>query len=253
MPAAISSSTVAVVVGGGVEVRRRADAGPAFQLHRPPTGVPGVVPVVQRRVGGDRLHHRQPHPQVVADLHGQFPVGQPDVHVAAAHRRVVRHRPVPAGHRVVARLVGDRPVRLGHRGGADRHQPGPGRRGGLGGGAAQRHQVRAQLAEVGADRGDHLHHAVPELLAALVPGGAAQRGEHLVGHRQVPPAVRVEQQELLLDAEREGGQVGHGVGGRRTVRHGPSPSTAAAGASVSRPGPAANARSGASPGPPRGR
>ena len=86
-----------VVLVDGVEVRRRARAGPARPQHASPAGVAGVGVAVDRRVGGQRQQQRQPRPQPVAHPDRRLAVGHRDVHVTAADALLVGDHAEPVG------------------------------------------------------------------------------------------------------------------------------------------------------------
>ena len=231
-----------VVLGGVGEHLVRAGGGPAVPGLGPEAGVAAVGALPERRVGGERGEHRQPDPDPVEDGDALLVAVDGDVHVAAAGQHLAGGEPELRQHAGVAlalgrdRLDGDRCGRQRGDVCAD------GGRGGLGA-AAPEAQFRLDLRERVADAGAELDLLGLEFghqvgggrrvgllagpLGAVVLGGVlplAPAGGDRQGFRpeRDGPAVRVDDQEFLFDADGpHGSMIASDVPVRRLDRQSP--------------------------------
>ena len=207
-----------VVLVGGFEVRRRPCARPSLPENAAPAGVSRVGVAIHRRVGGERQQQRQPRPQPVAHLDGGVPVGDGDVHMTSADALLVGDHAEPLRESAVARIVGDREL-VRHR----RRQPDGEQSRSVGlrrlrRDAPQPGQLGPQfLAGVG-DVGRRLDLAAGQLELQLDSARGGVAGDRLIAGDRFA-GVRVDEQELLLDADC--GMAGHG-----SSKYGSGPSEA---------------------------
>ena len=178
---------------------RHARARPRAQRQRPRGRQAGVAAVAVGRVGAQRLEQRQVAAQAVEDADRGVGVGHADVDVQRADRRRagVAEQLVDA---LVAALLGELRVALdGGRVRAAGDDPG----------AGGEHRT-AQLAELldglrdgRADAGDELDLAAVQLVLDVAAGQLAELLDHLGAGVDEVPVGGVDEEELLLQADRE--------------------------------------------------
>lgn len=173
-----------------------------------PAGVAGVGTAPQRRVGAHGQQQGQPGPHPVDDRDRL--VGTVDVHVDvhATHQRLSGHGPKVAEDPLVPLVACRLRGLLTQRGSRHRHRPRPGGRGRLRHEAPRLPQRDVNLVQVAARwcRGlDLLGEQLllePELGVRAAAGAAALVcSQGTGGHRDQPPGVRVDQQQLFLDPD----------------------------------------------------
>ncbi len=189
-----------VLVGG--EAARRARAREGLEDRGPRGGEPAVAALPERRVGRQRQQQRQLLAQPVERPHGGVLVGHRDMHVQRERRLAARELAHRRVEELVARAGGDlgvlparERVGAGHRGGHP-HRVEPPREP-----AAQRGQLDDRVGDGRVRRGRQLDGGAMRLRRGVLGDLAVERLEHLLGARGGHPAVRVEEHDLLLDAD----------------------------------------------------
>ena len=108
MPLAIRSVDQALVVGVRLQPGCRATEGQRSHTTERQLAYPVSSLPENGRVGGHRVQHRQPGPEVVEDLHAGLRVGDADVHVHAVVAGAGDEQPKRSMHPVEAGLVDHR-------------------------------------------------------------------------------------------------------------------------------------------------
>ncbi len=197
------------VVGERRERSRDVRPGKAAEELGARAGEPGVAPVPERRVGGQRLQQRQVLPQAVAHADRRLLVGHRDVDVQRRGRRAAHQSADLLGeHRVaLARRMDD--VAEGAVGVEPRPERGPAR-------GAHPPAQRVEGRGPGPGIGDHGRRQLDHRRVG-VGMGTALLGSHLEAVEEIDARVdermraRVHHDELLLDPQREllGGAEAH--------------------------------------------
>ena len=228
-----------LTVGGDVAERLAGTGrGPATPHLAAPARVTGVPALPVRRVRTDRRQQRQPWPDAVDHADALVLVLDPHVHVHPAHVGVSRDLTELVLEAQVARLPRELLLLRRERRRCHRDGPRPRRGGRLPHRPTAATQGLPELAGVTQRVGGGLHlvpeQLEPDLLAGVVGGlGAVGAGSGASG-------LRVDEDELLLDADGPRELLGHG-----TLRSARAPGT--------RPTPRATRRRSRRAWPPRGR